>query len=628
VVKGDFGPYWEDGLGSDARHTALHGANQQRIANAEIMSTLASVFDPARAPDRQRLDFAWKNLLLSDEHTWTSMIATAEPDHAQTLKQMSLKSDRVHEAARAIDETIDRSWAQLAATIGSPRQVLAVFNSQGFERSGWVETDVFPDREPFDLSRNRSVRHELLALRESALRSLGVGHARIRFRAEDVPPLGYKLYSLRPVGPKGRKAPVVHLDIADRIFESPHYRIELDPEAGGMTSVLDKELGVELIDAASPYRLGALLYVTGGDDYPQNSLYRYSKVLPPPRLSVHPAVAGRLVSARKLPFGTVLELESSAPNFPIIRTRILLHDQEKKIELTYELEKKAVRSREAVYFAFPFAGAAGASKPGAAPRFAYGSQNGWVDPARDIVAGGSREWFSVTHWAAARRPQFTAAVIPVDAPLIAFGDIARGQWPERFEPATGAVYSWVMNNYWPMNFPAEQGGSFRFRYVLRSYRDFDPATLTRDALAELNPLEASLLASGPATESPLPAATSLFDLGSPNLAMVTWKQAEDGRGSILRLLEISGKPGQTTLSSPHLRFGKAWKTSALEEDLLPLKVTSRGVELSFDGYEIVTLRLLDPQRLEDDRHASSHLSPARHYDGRRATRIGSGTRLW
>ena len=61
VFRGDFGPYWEDGYGSDAAYTAIHRENQHRIVTAEIMGSAASSLDPRVRPDRAMLDDAWRN---------------------------------------------------------------------------------------------------------------------------------------------------------------------------------------------------------------------------------------------------------------------------------------------------------------------------------------------------------------------------------------------------------------------------------------------------------------------------------------------------------------------------------------------------------------------------------------
>ena len=70
VVHGDFGPYWEDGFGSDSGVSPPPPGNQQRIQSAEKMSTIPALLNPDLRPDRQFLSRAWGNLLLSDEHSW------------------------------------------------------------------------------------------------------------------------------------------------------------------------------------------------------------------------------------------------------------------------------------------------------------------------------------------------------------------------------------------------------------------------------------------------------------------------------------------------------------------------------------------------------------------------------
>src|SRR5262249_18720886 len=160
------------------------------------------------------------------------------------------------------------------------------------------------------------------------------------------------------------------------------------------------------------------LYVTGADDMPSNSLYRYGIAYKPPKLQEHPAEKGHLVEARKTGYGTTIILESSATNTPLIRLEITLPNSSKGIEFNYSLHKNEVFAKEAAYIAFPFAGVS--------PQFAYETQNGWVNPARDELAGGSREWYPANHWAAVHESNWSAAIFPLDAPMVNFGDIVRG----------------------------------------------------------------------------------------------------------------------------------------------------------------------------------------------------------
>ena len=179
--------------------------------------------------------------------------------------------------------------------------------------------------------------------------------------------------------------------------------------------------------------------------------------------------------------GTSILLKSSAANTPSIETEILLFDTEKKIDFRYRVHKTYTTAKEGVYFAFPVASAN--------PSFAYAPQLGWLDPSHDLMKGASLEWFNIQHWMAVSDSTFSLGVVPLDAPLANFGDINRGKWPETFQPATGTLFSYVMNNYWGTNYRAGQSGDFTFRYAITSAPKLDGAALTHLAMDEMRPVE-------------------------------------------------------------------------------------------------------------------------------------------
>jgi hypothetical protein len=262
---------------------------------------------------------------------------------------------------------------------------------------------------------------------------------------------------------------------------------------------------------------------------------------------------------------------------------ITLLDSEKKITLAYHLFKDRVLARESAYIAFPFAVET--------PSFAYGSQSGWVEPAKDELAGGSREWYIATTWAAVHNPQVTAAVTPIDAPLVNFGDIVRANWPVEFKPQSSSIFSWLMNNYWGTNFPAWQGGDFTFRYAITSSSTFDAPQLTRFGSSALTPLERDDIAGSQDVTLLPPTHATLLSVSDPNVSVLTWKIAEDGQGSILRLQESAGKTSTIRVHSDYAAIKKAWLCSALEDDLDEIATSSGDVSVSLKPFEVVTLRL-------------------------------------
>jgi len=580
VFRGDFGPYWEDGYGSDAAHTAIHRENQHRIATAEIMGAAVSSIDTRVRPDKAMLDDAWHNELLYDEHTWTYVSATTQPEHHQSEEQIALKGSRVTRSRDDINESIRREWAQLEALVKTKDNSVAVFNSLNWSRSGIVETDLPDGTALVDSSTGADVPLEIRWKGKGIpLPGFGPGNVRVRFLASAVPAVGYRLYILKPAA----KPAAASQEIQGQILENEFYRVTLDPSSGSIASIFDKHLARELVDPSSPYKLGQYVYVTGGDTYPENSLYRFGAGLKPPELTIHPAQSGSLLSVKQTAIGIAATLRSSAPNTPSIQTDILLPDSSKSILVTYRLHKDRVLIRESAYIAFPFAIAA--------PEFTYGSQSAWVNPAKDELAGGSREWYLPTTWASVYNPQVTAVVVPLDAPLVNFGDIVRGDWPAEFKPKTSAIFSWVMNNYWGTNFPAWQGGDFTFRYAISSDAQFNPESLTRFGLEALTPLERDDVAASQ-DASPLPVReASLIEIANPTVTLLTWKRAEDGDGTIVRLQETSGRSSNIRIHSLYLTFDHAWLCNLLEENISELKTESGELSVPIQPFQVLTLRV-------------------------------------
>jgi len=586
VVRGDFGPYWEDGYGSDALHTAIHRENQHRIVTAEIMGAAVSSIDTRALPDKAMLDDAWRNELVYDEHTWTYVSATTQPEHHQSEDQIALKGSRAARARDDINESIQRGWAQLEALVRTKDNSIAVFNSLNWTRSGIVETDLPDGTTLVDSSTGAEAPVQILYKGKGiSLPGFGPGNVRVRFVAASVPAVGYKLYTIKPIA----KEQATSLDIRGNILENEFYRLTLDPSSGAITSVFDKQLGRELVDSSSPYKFGQYLYVSGGDNYPENSLYRFGAGLKPPALTVHPATSGTLISATKTSIGIVATLSSSAPNTPSIQTEILLPDSTKDILITYHLHKDRVLTRESAYVAFPFAVTT--------PAFTYGSQAAWVNPAKDELAGGSREWYLPTTWASVYNPQVAASIVPLDAPLVAFGDIVRGEWPAEFRPKSSAIFSWLMNNYWGTNFAAWQGGDFTFRYAITSNAQFNAPSLTRFGLEALTPLERDDVP-GTQDSSLLPnQEASLLEVGNPGVSLLTWKRAEDGDGTILRLQDTAGEASDIRIHSPFLRFERAWLCNLLEENHAEIRIQGEDLSVPIKPFQVLTLRLHTTPRI-------------------------------
>jgi alpha-mannosidase len=577
TVIGDGGPYWEDGVGTDARYAAIDRQNQQRALSAEKLSTLGTYVQMNVAGEQEQLRKMWQDLILYAEHTFTYWGGYSRPDSDETRRQTFSKHQFVVNSRQEIRSIVDQSVSQLADQIHVSAPAIVVFNPLDWARDGFVETDMNDGTRIEEYPDLNVVPYEILRH--------GDGYNHVRFLARDVPSMGYKCYKIALAGPgEEPSAEGTSLPIGNTV-ENAYYRVEFDSASGAIKSIYDKQLGKELVNPASPYRANQYLYVTGGEG---TQIVYLSKALPEATLAIHASHEGHVTNVRKTPYGTSMTYETSGTDAPHIRSEVILFDHQKKIEFVNRLNKQPVDHKEAVYFAFPFAIAH--------PDFNYEIQNGWVDPAHNILTGGSLDWFAVQHWVRVSGSEFSVALVPLDAPLVCLGDINRGTWPKEFKPKDATVYSYAMNNYWHTNFIRVQGGRYTFRYVLTSGQALSPASLARLGRATMTPLEHQQVISndkeGDPTRPLSPSPQSFLTVSSPDVVVENWKSAMDGRGTIVRLVEVGGESTPARLTFPLFHLQQAWTTNAVEQNQFPLKVEGNSLEVSIKPHQIVTLRVV------------------------------------
>jgi alpha-mannosidase len=309
--------------------------------------------------------------------------------------------------------------------------------------------------------------------------------------------------------------------------------------------------------------------------------------LPPGRLEEHPASNGKYLGVEHMPWGDSLLLVSSGFNTPKIETEILLFQQHKKVEFRYNIQKSYTNNKEGVYIAFPVAASS--------PHFAYSAQQGWLDPAKDLMKGASLEWFNVQYWMAAHDGNAVVGIVPVDTPLASFGDIFRGKWPGEFQPKSSTLFSYAMNNYWHTNYRAGQEGNFQFRYVLTSKEQLDGGAFTHLGMEEMRPVEVNYVVDQDKPGNPPrplpPEGKGFLTTEGDGVALLTWKAAEDGKGSILRFVETAGKPIQASVQFPGAQLASAQLCSGVEENRETLPVANNSLPLSLKPFEVVTVRI-------------------------------------
>jgi len=520
VLRADFGTWWEDGAASSARETALCRRAEERAVTAEMLHSLAAVVGGEPYP-KWDFDELWRNILLYDEHTWGAAGSISAPTSEQTVKQWEVKGSFARQADAASRQLLEAGMVKLARM--APATDLVVFNPLSWSRTDLVTTD------------QPGAVQDVKTKRKIPCQALPEGGS--CFVATDLPSVGYRSYRRAfDAGPFTNA-----VSFAEGQMENEFYRVTLDPKSGALKSILDKETGRELVDAQSDYRLGELIYVSGGEG--SHAISSNLRDLPAPKFTRHRQKAVRVTQANGPVFGE-LASEATAEKFPKITLRVRLYKGLKRVDVRCELDKEETTAKEAVYIAFPFAldverGGLWLEYPDAI-----------TEPLKDQHSSACRDWYAVQRWLAASDGQATVVLSPLDSPLVTLGGPTASTWLRQLSLKRAHVFAYIMNNYWYTNYKASQGGRQVFRFSLTSARG---GFSKRDAVArgwEMYSPAVAQSGGGPLKPVLSAPAGSLVGVEPAGLPLMAFKQAEDEQGFVFRVCDFSGVGGKLKLTLP------------------------------------------------------------------------------
>jgi alpha-mannosidase len=214
---------------------------QYAVLSAERWAAIVAVRDDIAYP-REELETAWKQILFNQFHDVLpgSAIETAYDD----------ARDQLGEAVAIAKRIIVKAHNVLARQVDVPfedgTQPVLVFNQHPWPVSTDVELQFGAQRGGVHVV-DEDGRKVVFQRTQSVATTDDASRGALVFRA-DLPPLGYRLYRLRP-GPATElewsdTAPTP-LEVSEHVLENDHVRIELDPETGWISSYLDKETGTD-----------------------------------------------------------------------------------------------------------------------------------------------------------------------------------------------------------------------------------------------------------------------------------------------------------------------------------------------------------------------------------------------
>lgn len=396
------------------------------------------------------------------------------------------------------------------------------------------------------------------------------------FVVKDVPAVGYKTYRLVP---KEAVPPVVAKRYSgESVIENEFYRIMMGID-GTITSLFDKQANRELVDARREHGFFGMLVRQ------DNS----SQISTETCLSVDVDIGSVL---------STLSVASRVFGHPEIRKTITLYQGVKRIYLGIKVLKDPTPLLNA-HVAFPFTAAN--------PRFRYEGSLSQMDPVRDYFPGSFMDAVAVQSWVKVTDGNLNILWSSLDAPIAGLSRL----WPGYVSPAhrcvleesgirspqreadleKGWIYSQLFSNNFGTNFSVSQNGEALFRYVITSENvDVSDAEATRFGWQVMEPLM-PILTDRCNSVNHMPASGGFISIDNPAVALLDWKQAEDGGGGILRLWNVSDCQQTVMIYFPDCSIAAAMCCTLCEEVELLLTHSRDGIEVCLAPHQIYTLRI-------------------------------------
>lgn len=585
VYRGEWSDYWAHGHGSSAYEVGVARAVQGELRTAEAARALANVQDivnpghPAtpeaglshwygddtflsRGKWQSKIDDAYRQLLLFEEHTWGTNESVSRPHTPFTRSHWNRKAGFAYGAADRAHDLEREAFADLVSALPAAENLgLVVANPLGSPRDAWV-TFLHPNPER---------RQEERPLFEDDT---------VTVLVRDIPPLGVKVV---PLGEPPEKT-VNPAPEGIVTLETPFYTVQVDSRKASITGLFDKALKKEWVDPSALTGIGGVVYEAPDKTDPHPALTKngsfFNPEYPGPRfLRTAAAGAGPAVITRQAGVTTVA-LISSAPTMPRIRTAITFSETSRDIDVALIIDKQENLEMESIHALFPFA-----LKN---PEFLLETANATYRADTEQLPDTCRDWQSIQYGIGVTDGTYSVRWATREAPLVQLGGFHTGKWLRELKPETGHIASWLMNNIYFTNFKASQGGQLEFHFR------FAP---------QVGAVTASELLPWAETHA-FPAAARLARVEpgdyrwlnvSPSNALVQYlKPAHDEPDAlVLRLRETSGQPVEATVVWESPQPVRMFRWNFLEStDPVELPGDGHRFTIPLGAWKLATIKII------------------------------------
>lgn len=499
VVKGDITPYWNDGAASTAYEEGVNRINSLRCAQ---LATLYAMLAPGKY-NAEDFYHAWRNIIMFTEHTWGAYNSISSPDIDFVKEQWRIKKKFMTDG----DSIITKISNNLLKIVASPvSQKIAVVNTLSWQRSGPVYIGAGVNANAVTGENGKKY----------PLQNLSDGSK--LFIAENLKPLSVTYFYLNnePLTAT-QKNPFI---LTSNSVSNGKIMVTWDTVNGSITK-LEKD----------GYNFSA--------SYRNQGINSYWYV---PGLNPADAVSNDKVEISiedNGPYLISINIHSPAPGTNGITRKISLWADNEEVLLDNSIDKKAIRTKEGVYFSFPFADNLNKTMIDVG----YGS----MQYLKDQLPGSNMDFLSTRRWLDASDDERGIQLLMKEAFMAAPDSMVDERlllnqsfkkWRDEGKP-TSTWFSYVMNNYWHTNFKADQDGMSYFHYALRPHGIFKNDEQEKAAEEFTNPIIAF-----PVNEKiKLPA--NLFELSNDKI-VVTSITPQKGGSFLIRLFNPLSTDQSTT----------------------------------------------------------------------------------
>ena len=574
TYEGEMPSYWD--MLQAVGHECLMADRRLdgRLLAAEKFSTFAGLLSPGFAYPREQLDTIWEHRLFVVEHNWGG--ANGEISDR-------VKTEKIREATALNDKLLASALRSISGAIRFSRGnaiPVVVFNPLSWDRKDIVICTLPVAKEKAGKivmvdGDGRAIPDQLVRGDPAATGAVGERGVQVAFGAE-VPSLGYATYYATT---DNTFAPAIapepfQIDARRNRFENRFYRVVLDARTGGIKSFYDKQGRKELVRQDSRYACNEL--VAREDDEVDNKCHFTGK-----QWSMREQPSAIKVVEHG-PVRLVVEVTGRVLDDSVRRQEIILYSDSRRVDLLTTLDWKG-RKNVHLYQMFPL--------NLASPTVRYAVPYGWQELGKEMkyaapwpfgpVAGypsrGMRGWAEATE-------ANVSVTLASECNMAAFRDLAA-------TPETGCLIQPLLlrtvRSSGDDNLYYTQPGEHHFRFALQSHAD------SMRLGEEFNsPLLSCMAEAGPSTTGSLPERFSFAQVKSDHVQLAVVKQAEDGQGVILRLVETGGNKGDAPIDVQWFRpIAKAVKTNIIEENEEGLATQGSKVSLPIGPASIETLRI-------------------------------------